>query len=75
MQELEPDSEFIARITYRYNLPGRDNDIIEYYTAADRKSIIRINGENIYKCRDIYTTRLLSNIDAYINGTEINLEW
>jgi hypothetical protein len=73
--ELEPDCELIARITYRYREDSREDDVVEFYTAGDRKSIIRINGENVYMCRDIYTIQLLSNIEAFINGDELRLDW
>lgn len=71
----EPDSEFIARVTYRYKNAEQPDDVIEYYGANDRKSVIRINGENIFKCRDIYTSRLIGNINAYLNGGTIFTDW
>ncbi|MDR0197092.1 MAG: DUF4340 domain-containing protein [Oscillospiraceae bacterium] len=71
----ESKSEFIARIVYKYKDSGFPDDTVEYYTADDRKSVVRLNGENIFKCRDLYTTRLVDNIDAFLSGGDIIQNW
>jgi len=73
-QDSDP-SELIARVTYRYRDKERGEDAVEYYKADDRKSVIRVNGENIFKCRDVYTTRLIENINAFLNGGKIYTDW
>ncbi|MCL2633818.1 MAG: DUF4340 domain-containing protein [Oscillospiraceae bacterium] len=71
----EYDGAVIARITYRYHNDLFPDDVIEYLEAPDRRSVIRLNGENIYKCNYMYTARLLENVDAFVNGTEIKQDW
>ncbi|MDR0222132.1 MAG: DUF4340 domain-containing protein [Oscillospiraceae bacterium] len=71
----ESGTDFIARITYKYKDPKFPDDTVEYYAADDRKSVVRLNGENVFKCRDIYTTRLVGNISAFISGGEIIQNW
>ena len=54
---------------------GRLEDVIEFYKSDDRKSIVRVNGSVLYKVRQVYTDRLLDNLDALLNGGEIELNW
>jgi hypothetical protein len=68
--ETPPESELIARITYSYRGDTPD-DVVEYYTAENFLSIVRVNGVNIYKLRAEYTRRLVSNISAFAEGGEI----
>lgn len=58
-----------------YSTYGRSEDIIEFYKSDDRKNIVRVNGSVLYKVRQIYTERLLSNLDALLNGGDIELNW
>lgn len=71
----EPTGELIASIRYTYKDKAQPDDSLEYYASDDRKSIIKINGTTLYKVRQIYTTKLLANIDALLNGGDISLEW
>jgi len=73
--EPENETELLGRATFRYNDENRPDDVIEYYAAADRKSVIRVNGKNVFKCRDIYTERLAENISAFLSGGEIVENW
>ena len=54
---------------------GTGEDIIEYFKSDDRKSIVSVNGSVLFKVRQVYTDRLLSNLDALLNGGEIELNW
>lgn len=54
---------------------GRSEDVIEFYKSDDRKNIVRVNGSVLYKVRQVYTERLLSNLDALLNGGDIELNW
>ncbi|MGN1339388.1 MAG: DUF4340 domain-containing protein [Oscillospiraceae bacterium] len=54
---------------------GRLEDVIEFYKSDDRKNIVRVNGDVLYKVRQVYTERLLSNLDALLNGGDIELNW
>ena len=54
---------------------GRGEDIIVFYQSDDRKNIVSVNGDILYKVRQIYTQRLLENLDALLNGGEIKLDW
>lgn len=54
---------------------GTDSDILEFYQSDDRKNIVRVNGKVLFKVRQIYTERMLDNIDALLNGGELQLNW
>jgi len=69
------DSELLARVTFKYRDGARTDDVVEYYASGDRKSVIRVNGENVFKCRDVYTTRLIANTEAFLSGGEIFYDW
>lgn len=75
-EELEPyiTVHFKYRDEY-YDTYGRGEDIIVFYKSDDRKNIISVNGDILYKVRQIYTQRLLENIDALFNGGEIKVDW
>jgi hypothetical protein len=76
-ENIEQYSEPTARISYVYRDSSRPNDILEYYTSKqdERTVVIYVNGEAVYKSRDLYTARLIRNIEAYITGGEIVLDW
>ncbi len=53
-----------------------ESDLLEFYQSPeDRKCIVRCNGKVLFKVRQIYTERLLDNIDALLNGGELQLNW
>ncbi len=54
---------------------GTESDLLEFYQSDDRKNIVRVNGKVLFKVRQIYTERLLDNVDALINGGELQLNW
>ncbi len=67
-----------VKFTYRdeyEEIYGRKQDIIEFYQSDDRKNIIRVNGSVLFKVRQIYTERLLTNLDALLNGGEVEVNW
>ena len=66
--------QFDYRSEY-YDTYGRSSDVLEFYKSDDRKSIVRVNGDVLYKVRQVYTDRLLSNLDALLNGGNIELNW
>ena len=71
-----PDAKTVVKITFVYRDVNRGQDVVEYLAGNNRRSIIRINGDNIFTCRDIYTTRLLQNIQAFTDGENpIVLDW
>ena len=81
-EELYLDSdkgELIAEITYNYIDPAdgiEGKDTVRLYTSnTDRKVIISLNGENLFKTRQMYATQLLSNIESFLNGGEIVLTY
>ncbi|MCL1881781.1 MAG: DUF4340 domain-containing protein [Oscillospiraceae bacterium] len=75
VDEIPDDSELIARVTYIFRDDSRDDDVIEFYTADNFRSIIRVNGVTLFKIRDRYTSRLLSNLNAFVDGSEIINDW
>ena len=56
---------------------GTEQDVVELFhsDAEDRKSIVRVNGTTLFKVRQVYTERLISNVDALLNGGDIQLNW
>ena len=71
--------ELIAEVVYNYidktkGFGGKDT--VRFYTSnTDRKVIIELNGENVFKTRQLYATQLLSNIESFLNGGEIVLTY
>ena len=77
-EEADYEPYIRVQFDYReeyYDTYGRSSDILEFYKSDDRKSIVRVNGDVLYKVRQVYTERLLSNLDALLNGGEIELNW
>ena len=58
-----------------YDVYGTQSDTISYYESDDRKCIVVLNGEPIFKVRKTYADRFINNIDALINGGEVNFTW
>lgn len=74
----KPEPYITLNFRYReeyYDTYGRSEDTIEFYKSDDRKNIVSVNGDILYKVRQIYTQRLLENLDALFNGGEIKLDW
>lgn len=62
--------ELIASITYSYD-DTREPSTVSLYESGDRRVIININGENVFKTKWNYGTRLKENAQAFLNGGEI----
>lgn len=76
----EPEGDLVASVTFKYrdeyvDSYGTDHDTLEYYQSDDRKNIIKVNGSVLFKVREIYTERLLSNIQAVLEGGTVELNW
>ena len=74
----QPEPYISVVFRYReeyYDVYGRSEDTIVFYKSDDRKNIVSVNGDILYKVRQIYTQRLLDNLDALFNGGEIKLDW
>jgi hypothetical protein len=69
------DSDLVARITYSYRDSSRGSEVVEFYAAGSRQSIIRINGRNVFKCRERYTIRLVQNVEAFLADEPIKIDW
>lgn len=54
---------------------GTESDTLEFFQSDDRKNIVCVNGKVLFKVRQIYTERMLENIDALLNGGELSLDW
>lgn len=52
-----------------------ENQTIEFYKSADRKTIVAYNGDPQFTTRTTYLDRLLENIENYKNGKEIIGTW
>jgi hypothetical protein len=70
-EDTPHDSQLMARITYVFRDENTPNEVVEFYTAPDFRSIVRVNGRNIYKISERFTTRLISNIEAFASGRVI----
>ncbi len=80
LYRVEGDYEPYVTVRFNYRdeyheVYGTASDKIEFYKSDDRKNIIRVNGEVLFKVRQVYTDRLIENIDALINGGELELNW
>lgn len=76
----EPTGELVASVTFKYrdeyvDSYGTEQDVLEYYKSDDRKSIVKVNGTVLFKVREIYTERLLSNVQAVLEGGKVELNW
>ncbi len=78
ISEESYDPYITVKFTYRdeyEEIYGRKQDVLEFYQSDDRKNIISVNGSVLFKVRQIYTERLLSNLDALLNGGEVEVNW
>ena len=66
----EEKGELIASFTYTYR-DTRDESTVSLYASEDRHVIVNINGENVFKTKWNYQTRLLENAQAFLNGGDI----
>ena len=62
--------DFIAEFTYKYE-DGRSDTVTFYASEEDRTVIIATNGNNVFKTKWNYGTRLRENAEAFLNGGEI----
>ncbi|MGN1415343.1 MAG: DUF4340 domain-containing protein [Oscillospiraceae bacterium] len=67
-----PDKEPDVSITIK-NEYGEDK--LDFYSDADRKSIIVLNGKANFKCRTAYVDRLIDNLGHYAAGEDIVTSW
>jgi len=65
--------DLIARIVYYYR-DGTSNNIT-FSKSNNRRSVIEADFNLIFTCRDIYTTRFLENVQSFLDGGEIILDW
>lgn len=80
MYENEEKGAFLASVTFNYNskyydIYGSHSETISYYESDDRKCVVVLNGEPIFRVRRIYVERLADNVDALLNGGTLNLDW
>lgn len=75
----EDKGELLAEIVYNYKdkSDGVDGkDVVRIYASnTDRKIILNLNGKNLYKTRQIYSTQLFKNIDSFLRGDSITLTY
>lgn len=62
--------ELLASFTYNYR-DARDASTVCLYASDDRRVIININGQNVFKTKWNYQTRLLENAQAFLSGGDI----
>jgi hypothetical protein len=77
-EEQSADPFITVKFKYReeyYDSYGTEEDVIEFYASDDRKSIISVNGDVLFKVRTVYTDRLVENVNALLSGGSIELNW
>ena len=67
----EKIGEHVVTITYHYRDRSKSSDTLSLYKSENRRSVIQLNGEYVFTCRESYTTRLAENVAAFINGEKI----
>lgn len=76
--EEQSDPFITVKFSYRDGYEdtyGTTEDVIEFYRSDDRKSIIAVNGTVLFKVREVYTERLLENLQAVLDGGEVELNF
>lgn len=68
VEDREPDVTITIKNEY-----GEDR--VEFYSDADRKSMIVLNGKSNFKCRTAYVDRLLDNLEHFAAGEDIVTSW
>ncbi len=70
------NGELLATVTYNYVDPAEGQDVVKFYESADdRKVIINVNGDNLFKTKQIYLNQLYANAQNFLNGEEIVLTY
>ncbi|MCI5905690.1 MAG: DUF4340 domain-containing protein [Oscillospiraceae bacterium] len=54
---------------------GSNTDVLEFYTAENRRTVICLNGNPSFTCKTAYAERLAENVDSFLNGKDIILTW
>jgi len=72
----EAKGELLAQVTYNYKKAGEQPHVVQFYSCdEDRSVIINVNGENLFKTKQIYMTQLYSNAKNFLGGGEIVLTY
>ncbi len=76
----EQQTEPVAVIKFNYREEYRDvygtsSDEIAFFGSGDRNNIVSVNGDTLFKVREIYTQRLADNVKAVITGGMVELNW
>ena len=72
----EEKGELLATITYNYADKSEGQDVVRFYSSdEDRKVIINVNGDNLFKTKQIYINQLYSNAESFLKGGEIVLTY
>jgi len=72
----EEKGELLAQVTYNYKKAGEQPHVVQFYSCdSDRSVIISVNGENLFKTKQIYITQLYSNARNFLDGGEIVLTY
>ena len=50
-------------------------DVIEFIPFEGRRSLVKLNGQVVYKCASAYVDRLIKNLELYENGQDIVTNW
>ena len=70
LEENNEPARITLTITTEYG-----EDVIEFITAENRMTVIRLNGRTSFRCRTSYVDRLAENIENLKNGNDIIESW
>lgn len=72
----EAKGELLATIKYNYADSTEASDVVQFYSSdEDRSVIINVNGDNLFKTKQIYINQLYSNAESFLSGGEIILTY
>lgn len=54
---------------------GSNTDVLEFYPAENRRTVICLNGKPSFTCKTAYAERLAENVDSFLNGKDIIITW
>ena len=70
-----PAGDPILRISYIYNLPEKNNDILELYPGQARRANVYVNGAGEFAMRDLFAQRVSEGVENLLLGLPIEEQW
>lgn len=67
--------ELQASITYHYADHSKPDDVVRFYDAGNRRSILSLNGQETFLCRSTYVDYLARNCEKVLAGENPVLDY